>query len=129
LSEAIENLAYGGVYMEIKVKASIVMKYDRYDYKEAYYIKYTYKVKGFKKETNCIDLIWKSSRESVYDYDRRIIEKLSSLTVEDVIDKVKEDINKEIRYRIVTNTNEQEKERLLKSFNKIKFNFTVKDRL
>jgi hypothetical protein len=118
--------------MDVKVKASIVRIYDHYDYTEKYNIRYTYKAKGFgfKKITDSVGLIWKNnSRETKGDYDRRIIKVLSELTREDVIEKVKDSIIKDLMFRVASNTVEEEKKRLLKELNNIKFNFTIKDRL
>jgi hypothetical protein len=119
--------------MDVKVKASIVRIYDHYDCTEKYNIRYTYKAKGFgfKKINNSVGLIWRysSTRETQSDYDKRIIKVLSELTREDVIEKVKDSIIKDLMFRVASNTVEEEKKRLLKELNNIKFNFTIKDRL
>jgi hypothetical protein len=119
--------------MDVKVKASVIRVYDDYDHSEKYNIRYTYKAEGFgfKKRTDSVGLIWRysSTRETYDDYNKRIIKTLSELTKEDVIDKVKDSIVKDLMFRIASNTVEEEKKRLLKELNNIKFTFKVKERL
>ena|SRR5437763_15200874 len=115
--------------MKVKVKASVAVNIDSYNYTEKIGIEYTYKVKGFRKDSGFILLVFKNTGEPKSEYDKRIIKELSQLTREDVVERVKKAIISNLMFRVASSTAEEEKKRLLKELNNIKFNFTVKDKL
>lgn len=115
--------------MDVKVKARVKQAYDMYDGSEKIVLDYTYKADGFKKDSNRLTLIWKHTGETYDEYQTRVIKELQLLTKEEVVEKVKDSIIKILRYKITANTKDEEKKRLLKDLNNIKFSFTVKGKL
>lgn len=112
--------------MNVKVKAKILLEHD-YSGNEILNVRYVYKAEGFKKYSNYITLIYKTSHE--YDYQDRLLKELRLLTREEVVQDLKDAIIKSLKFRIASSTHEDEKKRLLKELNGIKFNFTIKERL
>lgn len=115
--------------MNVKVKASVQTDFDSYDYAERIVAKYTYKAEGFKKDTNYVLLISKFFNEPSGEYNKRLLKELGELTKEEVIEKVKDSIIKNLMFKVASSSESEEKKRLLKELNKIKFSFTIKDSL
>lgn len=115
--------------MNVKVKANVSLRNMYSDNSECVAVYYTYKADGFKKYDNKKCIISRYDSESHTDYTTRMLEELRTLTKEEVINIVKNSIISNLKFRIASHTREEEKKRLLKELNKIKFSFTITEKL
>jgi hypothetical protein len=113
--------------MNIKVKAKVKIHYGAHYYDtDSLAIVYEYKIRGFTNQYRTIYLENKSQLESYDEFMVRLVKRLETLSIDEVIKLIKEEVTKDAKRLIEKNSNKDKVDALLKDLNNIKFNFKLK---